>query len=499
MSQCTPIPTATEFATVTTNSVSTSLSESITTFPPQTTTITTTLCVSIFSGSDSSASLFCQTDSSVSTIPASFSTSTIPSTITVPVTITSPTATLFTTACSSNTTPPPQDSTTSTSTSTSTVESSTTLPNGEVSVTRYTTTVTSISTLSPQDNLNGKSSKPNIGAIAGGSAGGVILLLVIGFAIWYCFGRKSRDEVDFGLQEDLDVHPYPVRHQKYPRGPIDDDVVEPKHEYQYGQLNSNATTPSGYDHSADGRLVGAGPAGGISPWDPGHGSGHGMNIGAPPGGSSGYAAGPSTGYGGTSATSPVTTASNIPPSTYPHASYPNYPSQSYPPTQGYPSQPYPPQQPLSNHFVPAPVPAVPISVSGRSDSSRGPGSIDSPVPFTNSRAPLTVANPDASYTPYNDPRDTKYPPQPTASSSQPLLQHQDGGAVPLPGASSSSSSRPAQRRDSAAVSGSAVGAAGAAAEGESSLRRRRSTDKGQLRERQNEGDDTEPGPPAYEA
>lgn len=317
-------------------------------------------------------------------------------------------------------------------------------------------------------------------------------------------GRKPRFEDELGLNEDMDnISPFPVRHQKHPRGPIDDEIEEPKNEYHFGALSqptSNAVSPSSWDHSAErGRIGGVGPAGSASMWDPGYGSGHDGIVGAGSGSASshGYAAG-SSAYGGNSATSPITSANSMPPST--NSSYPPHPSQSYS------SQPYPPQPNPS--FLPVPLPAGAVPLSARSDSTRGSGTAETAY---NSRVPLMVANPDASsYTPYRDLRDSKNPqvylqadagyeirggaPAQAGSSSRPVVQHHDGGAVSQSGVSV----RPVvQHQDGAAGVGGSVAAG--SGEGDSALRRRRSTDKNQMQNRHRDAGDDEPAPPAYEA
>ncbi|TCD63163.1 hypothetical protein EIP91_005891 [Steccherinum ochraceum] len=272
-------------------------------------------------------------------------------------------------------------------------------------------------------------------------------------------------------------------------------------------------SPSSYDHSS-GRVGGISPTG-PSMWDPSYGAGHGALYGDGPASTSshGYTAG-SNGY----AAVPTNAGNARPPS---NASYPSYAHEQYAnqpySQQGYPSQqPYPPQS--HPGFLP-PIAASAALVGGAappstlSESSRYSGTGETSF---NSRLPLAVANPDASYTPYHDPRDGKDPQlylradrgyevlggagasAQAGSSSRPVLQHQDGGAV------SSGVTRP---QDSAAVAGTSSSspsagssaAAGAAegASGETALRRRRSTDKNQMSVR-NQDDEPAP-PPAYEA
>lgn len=68
MAQCITTPTATQFTTITTDSVSTSFSESITTLPAQTSTITTTICAtSTVNGTAPATS--CAPTTILSTIP----------------------------------------------------------------------------------------------------------------------------------------------------------------------------------------------------------------------------------------------------------------------------------------------------------------------------------------------------------------------------------------------------------------------------------------------
>lgn len=271
------------------------------------------------------------------------------------------------------------------------------------------------------------------------------------------------------------ISPFPVRHQKHPRGPLDEDIGEdPKPNYHYGALSQQASSA---EHAG-----GAGSVG-LSPWDPGYTTMPGTNYGGGPESSNGHGyqsassagyAGGSSAYGNMSATGPAA-ANNIPPSPN------NFAANNYPPTA------YP--------VVPA---AIPVPSSTRSESTRS-GTLDTSfnhAAYANSGRPLTVANPDAgsvhAIADTKDPQvylraDTGYTTQPGASSStpstRPVVQHRDAGAV-----------------DSAVASGSTGTPASAGAPGPGPVRRRRSTDKHQMEQgAPHPGDHDEPAPPAYEA
>lgn len=288
---------------------------------------------------------------------------------------------------------------------------------------------------------------------------------------------------------------------------MDDEVPEePRNEYHYGALG-HSTSPTGF-----GATSGAPP----SMWDPGYGAGHGSGgIGGqgPGGGNSTvtYGDGGASGYGGgASSGAPPSTLSGTPSAgpmngTGP-TSYPNIPA----------SQPYPTQTTVPA-FIPPPFLPGMIPQSRRSESTRE----SEDTAYHHSNVPLTVANPDESYVPYQDPRDIKNPqlylsaesgyemrggsasPSGSSAQSRPVVQHQDGGSI----STAASSTRPlvAHAGSSGYVaSSSSEAAASASASGSSSnprgeLRRRRSTDKTQpLGPQRGEGDDG-PAPPAYEA
>ncbi|KAI0784398.1 hypothetical protein C8Q75DRAFT_736260 [Abortiporus biennis] len=230
MSSCITTPTATQFTTITSESVSTSLSTIPITPTPVVTSSTTTICSTI-SQSSGLPSTSCSTSVITQTIGGSPTDSVVQVPVTVTVTQTSPTATLFQTVCNSNptdtntdtsisTTPTPTSTTTSTTATTtsppstflSVDTSSSTLANGSVVVVSRTEVVTATSTTTQAPSSG---SGTNVGAIAGGTVGGVVGFAILLLLFWWCIRRrerkKSMDEILF--PEDK-FDPTPVHHRR---------------------------------------------------------------------------------------------------------------------------------------------------------------------------------------------------------------------------------------------------------------------------------------------
>ncbi|EIN07071.1 hypothetical protein PUNSTDRAFT_144632 [Punctularia strigosozonata HHB-11173 SS5] len=264
MAQCTPTPTATQFTTVTTDSVSTSFSSSLTTLADSVSTIVSTTCLDASQGGNGT----CATESTVtslSTIAGGVSTVQVPIPITVPVTNVQPTATLFA-PCSSNggnsqqsssgqgqasqqsqqssqsaaqSSPSPgQSSGSSGSTSgrssasitgpitsaltitstppptTITTSSSSTLADGEVTVVVITLTSTTgtpsavvVNTVVPDTDSgsghHGSSSTKHVGTIVGASIGGILGLCALLGALFLCWRIYKRRRLELEMDAIL--------------------------------------------------------------------------------------------------------------------------------------------------------------------------------------------------------------------------------------------------------------------------------------------------------
>ncbi|KAI0086381.1 hypothetical protein BDY19DRAFT_357926 [Irpex rosettiformis] len=229
MSVCQTTPTATQFATVTTDSVSTSTSQSVTTIPADITTITTSSCLATSSG----VSVSCNPTTIVSTIsPEQTVTTQVPFVVSFPVTLTTPTATLFATSCSqggggdsstisSTTSLPPTSTSSSTSISTlppttseSVVQSSSTLANGSIIV--VSSTVTTVVTPTTTVSASNSGSSTNVGAIVGGTVGGVAFLAALLLAVYFCIRKRHKNRDDDFDNIDGKINPFPIRLHKGP-------------------------------------------------------------------------------------------------------------------------------------------------------------------------------------------------------------------------------------------------------------------------------------------
>ncbi|KAH9900845.1 hypothetical protein C8Q73DRAFT_221032 [Cubamyces lactineus] len=263
---CVTVPTATQFSTFTTDSVSTSFSNSISTLSPATTTIDSVTCVPTSSGNVTTSS--CSTSEVVSTVGGGTTTIQVPIQVTIPITSSSATATLFSTSCSDGTTgspnPPPSNTTTNDQTSTSTVIVTTSIPtqvtfqssftsDGNVIVTSGTTTTfVVVTTAVPVSTGTGQVSggSTDTSAIVGGVVGGVAGAIVLSFVAWFLLRKRRRYDFD----DDLFL-PQPIHHDEQPKnvlrrppgekGPSLDAEPRP---YTYGALSSSAG-PSSTAHT----------------------------------------------------------------------------------------------------------------------------------------------------------------------------------------------------------------------------------------------------------
>lgn len=275
---CTPSATATEYATITTFTTSTSLSQSVVNNQDTLTTIVQQTCVATgtLSGSNSTGCLSSAAVTQVNTIGGGAVTTQVPIIVTVPVTQTQPTNTLFAT-CSDGSTPSQTTSHGSTTSQTSssstpspvttsvlvvttpapsiiTQSSSTTLSNGDVVATVVTTTSTLpassvyvpsvISSPTVTSTQSGSGSGTDIAPIVGGVLGGFVGLIAIVSVLWYlCRRRRSWDDIfDREAIEDEEFDtPVAVRRDR-DRSMLDLGA-EPK-PYQYG-LVGHVTPPPG--------------------------------------------------------------------------------------------------------------------------------------------------------------------------------------------------------------------------------------------------------------
>ncbi|THV03937.1 hypothetical protein K435DRAFT_229271 [Dendrothele bispora CBS 962.96] len=273
---CSTSATATQTQVLTTDSLSTSFSLSVESGSSTVSTVTFTTCLAeVSSGVTESR---CSTSSSLTTIPGGTTTTSVPVVITVPITSTSLT-TLLGSSCTVITTQPPSTTTTITS------QTSTTLPNGSVSV--GTVTVTSLipqtdATSEPtqQSNDHSQSSNDtNIGGIIGGVVGGVLGLVALILVIWLWMKRRSRWDDIFDKEDDKVVA---VTGSKYQGGGIDEptlpDVGAPENlepqPYEYGFIGN---TPGPNPHSYNG--YGAVPP--VRPQSAGYPSGIVPGMGVP--------------------------------------------------------------------------------------------------------------------------------------------------------------------------------------------------------------------------
>ncbi|KAI0780400.1 hypothetical protein BD413DRAFT_607713 [Trametes elegans] len=215
---CVSVPTATRFSTFTTDSVSTSFSDSVSTLAPTTTTIESVSCVPTSSGNATTSS--CSTIQTVSTIDGGATTVQVPVVITIPITSSSPTATLFSTSCTDNgsisNNPPPDTSTTTSSTSTATATTTVVVTtsvatevtfqtsftsDGSVVITSGTSTTfvptsTTETTSVPVATGGTSSGSSDTSAIIGGVVGGVAGAIVLSVVAWFFLRKRRRYDFD---------------------------------------------------------------------------------------------------------------------------------------------------------------------------------------------------------------------------------------------------------------------------------------------------------------
>ncbi|KAI8982904.1 hypothetical protein BD414DRAFT_491494 [Trametes punicea] len=270
---CVSVPTATQFATLSSNSISTSFSSSVSTLSPTVTTIDSVSCVPTTSGNATTS--LCSTAESVSTIAGGTTTVQVPVLVTIPIITGSPTATLFSTSCTDGDTTSvspsaPSDTSSSiasTSTSTATEVITTSVPttvtfqssftsDGTVIYTSGTSTTfaviqTTETTLLPVSTGSPSSSggSSDTSAIVGGAVGGVTGAIVLSLIAWFFLRKKRRYDFDddFFIREAMhEDHPKNVLRKNGEKGAAVDSEPRP---YTYGALNSagpssTAPTPS---------------------------------------------------------------------------------------------------------------------------------------------------------------------------------------------------------------------------------------------------------------
>ncbi|KAJ7685672.1 hypothetical protein DFH06DRAFT_1463654 [Mycena polygramma] len=265
---CTTSATGTTTSLVTTDSTSTSFSESLSTAPPTTTTITSDVCV-LASISISDLPCLSTVTTITSTLPGIVITTSVPVVTTVPTTETK-TLTLFGSSCtvitsadpssSSPPPPPPPPDQSSLSASVTTPppitfvsQSASTLGNGQVSMVAETITSNSppstvfVPSTGPSaqvvQNSNDGSSSSHVGPIVGGVLAGFFGLLGIVLIIWFIVKRRRRWDDIFDKEDPNNVQP-PRRGRSTKRFSLDadDSTIEPK-PYQYG-LVGQTRSPS---------------------------------------------------------------------------------------------------------------------------------------------------------------------------------------------------------------------------------------------------------------
>ncbi|TFK54686.1 hypothetical protein OE88DRAFT_1731998 [Heliocybe sulcata] len=285
---CNTVPTATQYTTVVSESLSTSFSNEVTTLPASVTTIVSDSCLATGTVGNSTGCISSTEVTAVSTIAAgSESTVQVPAVLTITVTQTQATATLYSTSCSNgdttqpptspptppptSPTPPPSDTshssssstsfttssvlTTSTPMSTYTTSAATTLADGAVVTTVLTLTSTGTPTAvyvptsvpaTPQSNQGGSGgshSNVALAPIIGGTIGGVVGLLALVGIIWLMWRRRRYNFDDIFNDGPDDTPAHPVERAK---SRTLDLGSEPK-PYQYGLVGAS-TPPLSADH-----------------------------------------------------------------------------------------------------------------------------------------------------------------------------------------------------------------------------------------------------------
>ncbi|KAF9227575.1 hypothetical protein BS17DRAFT_773971 [Gyrodon lividus] len=256
---CTPTPTATQYATITTFTISTSYSQSTANNQPQVTTVVQQSCAA--SGTISGSSMGCISSAQVTevnTMGGGGQAAQVPIVVTVPIIETQPTDTLFATDCSNGGSQaiPPAPSSADAALTTSVLVQSTPPPSTVVETSSamledgsiVQTVVTIISTppvtaiyepsTIPNPSLQNNTSQgsgTNIAPIVGGVLGGFFGLIAIVASLWWlCRRRRSWDDIfeKEDLQDDDPwASPIPVRRER-DRSKLNLSA-EPK-PYQYG-------------------------------------------------------------------------------------------------------------------------------------------------------------------------------------------------------------------------------------------------------------------------
>ncbi|KAJ7593124.1 hypothetical protein C8J56DRAFT_1023901 [Mycena floridula] len=251
MAVCITAATATQTNVLTTDSTTFSLSFSLSTVEPITSTLTAQSCSSLASGASGAS---CVPITTTTTIPGAINTVTNTVPVTVPV-IETNFVTLFTTSCGSqesgggggggvSPSDPNNNQITSQSASTTTTTSPTSGPSNTGPVQQTSQQSSSVSSsgsnttggsLNPDDHSTSSSAK--LGPIIGGVAGGILGLAAIVLVVWFILKRRKRWDDIFEKEDDIQ---FPSTGRK--RFSLSADV-EPK-PYQYGLVGQPSSTPS---------------------------------------------------------------------------------------------------------------------------------------------------------------------------------------------------------------------------------------------------------------
>ncbi|KAF5388902.1 hypothetical protein D9757_005078 [Collybiopsis confluens] len=260
---CTSTPTATSTHLITSSTVSTSFSEQVTTIPGTTSLILATSCASFSTptGSSASAAPVCVSSETVTIGTTTIGGGAITTSVPVLTTITAVSTdftTLFGSICTtvrgdSNTTAasPPTVSVTTPPPALITSQSSSTLPNGDVTVVSVTRTlivppssftVTSTDAAPASNNPSSSHSASNhLGAIIGGTVGGIFALVALLISI-RCFITRRRKRWDDIFEHDIPA----VMAQRSDRGDFSlADEMEPK-PYEFGVVGAASNSHSPY-------------------------------------------------------------------------------------------------------------------------------------------------------------------------------------------------------------------------------------------------------------
>ncbi|KAI9067497.1 hypothetical protein FKP32DRAFT_1588604 [Trametes sanguinea] len=279
---CTPTPTLTEYEVLTTSFVTTTFSDSLTTIPPDVTTLLTSSCLlsSFDAANQTTICLNSTTAKVVSTIDkGEVDTIQVPVVLTIPITASQPTATLFA-PCTSNDTDtdagdpsqppssPPSPSPQATypsgpvfvsiSTPPPTVIVSlvsSTLADGSVFVSymTYTSTLPPTAVLVPTS-LGGAdnnthphhaASNDDVGPIVGGVLGGFFGMLGLVALVWCIWRKRQSLRARYAGPQFPEYEPtlYSPRSPRRGKGSSPPPGLEPK-PYEYGLVGRPPSTPS---------------------------------------------------------------------------------------------------------------------------------------------------------------------------------------------------------------------------------------------------------------